>query len=145
MEFPFVFGKVVTGPQFINRKKELAKLKANIDHGIHTVLISPRRWGKSSLIKFLSKKMSKDKQFKFVLIDFFRFSDEQEFYEEYSKAILKAGSSKLSDLGNQIIRMEKKSFLLVTTRLVENLGKEQQKELLFLLRQGLDSVKRREK
>jgi hypothetical protein len=34
MEFPFVFGKVVTGPQFINRKKELAKLKANIDHGI---------------------------------------------------------------------------------------------------------------
>ncbi|BES64993.1 hypothetical protein SANA_14320 [Gottschalkiaceae bacterium SANA] len=48
---------------------------------------------------------------------------------------------KLSDLGNQIIRMEKKSFLLVTTRLVENLGKEQQKELLFLLRQGLDSVK----
>ena len=79
MEFPFVFGKVVTGPQFINRKKELAKLKANIDHGIHTVLISPRRWGKSSLIKHLSKKMSKDKQFKFVLIDFFRFSDEVEF------------------------------------------------------------------
>ena len=102
MEFPFVFGKVVTGPQFINRKKELAKLKANIDHGIHTVLISPRRWGKSSLIKHLSKKMSKDKHFKFVLIDFFRFSDEQEFYEEYSKAILKAGSSKLSDLGNLV-------------------------------------------
>lgn len=102
MEFPFIFGKVVTGPQFINRKKEFAHLKANIDHGIHTVLISPRRWGKSSLIKYVSKKLSREKQLKFVLIDFFRFSDEVEFYEEYSKAILKAGSSKLSDLGNLI-------------------------------------------
>jgi len=102
MEFPFIFGKVVTGPQFINRKREFAQLKANIDHGIHTVIISPRRWGKSSLIKYLSKKLSKEKQLKFVLIDFFRFSDEVEFYEEYSKAILKAGSSKLSDLGNLV-------------------------------------------
>ena len=69
MEFPFIFGKVVTGPQFINRKKEFAQLRANIDHGIHTILISPRRWGKSSLIKYLSKKLSKEKHLKFVLID----------------------------------------------------------------------------
>jgi AAA+ ATPase superfamily predicted ATPase len=107
MEFPFIFGKVVTGSQFINRKKELAKLESNIDHGINTVLISPRRWGKSSLIKYLSKKMSKNKQLNFVLIDLFRFSDEVEFYEEYSKAILKAGSSKLSDLGNLIKKLFK--------------------------------------
>ena len=107
MEFPFTFGKVVTGSQFINRKKEFAKLKSNIDHSINTVLISPRRWGKSSLIKYLSKKMSKNKQLKFVLIDFFRFSDEAEFYEEYSKAILKAGSTKLSDLGNLVQKLFK--------------------------------------
>ena len=107
MDFPFTFGKVVTGSQFINRKKELATLKSNIDHGINTVLISPRRWGKTSLIKYLSRKMSKNKEMKFVLIDFFRFSDEVEFYEEYSKAILKAGSTKLSDLGNLIQKLFK--------------------------------------
>jgi AAA+ ATPase superfamily predicted ATPase len=100
MDFPFVFGKIVSGSQFVNRKEEIEKLKANIDHGIHTVLISPRRWGKSSLIKHLSKNLSDDKQVKFVFIDFFCFSDEVEFYEAYSTSVLKAVSSKLSDLGN---------------------------------------------
>lgn len=106
MEFPFTFGKVVTGSQFINRKKELALLRSNIDQGINTVLISPRRWGKSSLIKYLSKKMSKNKQLKFILIDLFRFSDELEFYEEYIKALLRAGSEKSTDHGNLV----RKSF-----------------------------------
>jgi AAA+ ATPase superfamily predicted ATPase len=106
MEFPFTFGKVVTGSQFINRKKELAQLRSNIDQGINTVLISPRRWGKSSLIKYLSKKMSKNKQLNFILIDLFRFSDELEFYEGYIKAFLQTGSAKSSDQGNLI----RKSF-----------------------------------
>lgn len=106
MEFPFTFGKVVTGSQFINRKKELAQLISNIDQGINTVLISPRRWGKSSLIKYLSKKMSKNKQLNFILIDLFRFSDELEFYEGCIKAFLQAGSSKSSDQENLI----RKSF-----------------------------------
>jgi hypothetical protein len=102
MEFPFVFGRIVTGSQFIDRKKELAKLKTNIDHGIHTVLISPRRWGKSSLVKYLSKKLSKNKNLKFVFIDLFRQADELEFYEEYSQTVLKEVSTKLEDLGNLV-------------------------------------------
>ncbi len=106
MKFPFTFGKVVTGSQFINRKKELAQLRSNIDQGINTVLISPRRWGKSSLIKYLSKKMSKNKQLNFILIDLFRFSDELEFYEGCIKAVLQAGSAKSSDQENLI----RKSF-----------------------------------
>ena len=59
MEFPFTYGKIVTGSRFVNRKDELGKLKDNIEHGINTVLISPRRWGKSSLVKHVSKKLSK--------------------------------------------------------------------------------------
>ena len=102
MEFPFSFGRIVTGSQFVNRKKELAILKANIDHNIHTVLISPRRWGKTSLIKYLSKKLSKDKNLKFVFIDLFTQSDELEFYEEYSRAVLKVASSKLDEPGNHV-------------------------------------------
>ena len=102
MEFPFIFGKIVSGSQFVDRKEEIEKLKANIEHGIHTILISPRRWGKSSLVKHLSKKLSKDKQLKFVFIDFFRLTDEVEFYEVYSTSVLKVASSKLSDLGNLV-------------------------------------------
>ena len=71
MDFPFTFGRIVTGSQFINRKEEIEKLRANIDHGNHTILISPRRWGKSSLVKHLSKKFSKEKHIKFIFLDFF--------------------------------------------------------------------------
>jgi len=107
MDFPFTFGKVVTGSRFVNRKEELGKLKNNIEHGINTVLISPRRWGKSSLVKQLSKKNSKNKEWRFVFIDFFRLTDEVEFYEEYSTEILKAVSTKLSDLGNLVKKLFK--------------------------------------
>ena len=102
MEFPFIFGPIVTGRQFIDRKKELVKLRNNIDHGVHTILISPRRWGKSSLVHHLSRKLSKDKSIKWVYIDPFGLSDELEFFEEYSKAMLKVASSKLDDPGKLI-------------------------------------------
>lgn len=107
MDFPFTFGKIVTGSRFINRKEELGKLKSNIEHGINTVLISPRRWGKSSLVKHLSKKLSKDKDLKFIFIDFFRLTDEVEFYEVYSTEVLKAVSTKFSDLGNIVKKIFK--------------------------------------
>ena len=48
MEFPFVLGKVVTGSRFIDREEEIEKLKTNIEHSIHTVLISPHRLGESN-------------------------------------------------------------------------------------------------
>jgi AAA+ ATPase superfamily predicted ATPase len=102
MDFPFIFGRIVVGPQFINRKAELSKLKSNIEHGKHTVLISPRRWGKTSLIRHLSTKLSKNEQLKFIYIDLFRITDEVEFYETYTKEVLHAALSKLSDLGNLV-------------------------------------------
>lgn len=102
MEFPFIFGPIVSGRQFIDRKKELAKLRNNIGQGVHSVLISPRRWGKSSLVHYLSKKLSKDKSIKWVYINPFGLSDELEFFEEYIKAVLNVASSKLDDPGKLI-------------------------------------------
>lgn len=42
--------KLALGEQFFNRKEETALLVRNIDMTRHTVLISPRRYGKSSLV-----------------------------------------------------------------------------------------------
>lgn len=50
-ENPFVFGKSVEGDYFTDREEETRRLEANLTHGINTVLISPRRWGKTSLVK----------------------------------------------------------------------------------------------
>ena len=106
MEFPFAYGQIVTGSQFIDRKKELSRLKTNINHGIHTVLISPRGWGKSTLMNNLAKKLSKDKNLKFVFIDLLGQADELDFFREYSKEVLKTA---ISGLENPEI-LEKKSL-----------------------------------
>lgn len=42
--------KLAQGAQFCNRVKEKAALDENINKGRHTVLIAPRRYGKSSLV-----------------------------------------------------------------------------------------------
>ena len=47
----FVYGVAVTGYHFIGREAETCRLKANFEGGINTILISPRRWGKTSLVK----------------------------------------------------------------------------------------------
>lgn len=51
MKNPFKFGTVVDDPFFINRKKEIARVTSFLSGENHLVLISPRRMGKSSLIR----------------------------------------------------------------------------------------------
>ncbi len=48
---PFRFGTIVDEPFFTDRVEELATLKMHLDSEIHIVLISPRRYGKSSLVR----------------------------------------------------------------------------------------------
>ena len=50
MDVPFVYGKIVAAEDFTDREKETAKLLANIGSLTNTAIISPRRWGKSSLV-----------------------------------------------------------------------------------------------
>lgn len=48
---PFEYGTTVNRNAFTNRRKDLARLKGNMAGGISSILISPRRWGKSSLVE----------------------------------------------------------------------------------------------
>ncbi len=47
---PFRFGNVVTGEYFTNRKNEIKEIVSEIKAGQHIVLMSPRRYGKTSLV-----------------------------------------------------------------------------------------------
>jgi len=51
MDNPFVYGEVVPGEAFVNREVELDRLVADLGSGQKVFLISPRRYGKSSLIR----------------------------------------------------------------------------------------------
>lgn len=50
MQNPFKFGSVVTGSDFADRRRELAELTRELTDGQHVFLLSPRRYGKTSLI-----------------------------------------------------------------------------------------------
>jgi hypothetical protein len=51
MPNPFVYGEVVPAAAFVNRVDELARLTGDLAAGQKVFLISPRRYGKSSLIR----------------------------------------------------------------------------------------------
>lgn len=93
MENPFVFGKVVTGDFFLDREAEQECLQSNIRSGINSMLISPRRWGKSSLVRQVAEKFRKeDKSIRFCFIDMFNIRKEEDFYSQLVTSILKSGS-----------------------------------------------------
>ena len=51
MQNPFVYGEVVPGDAFVGREVELDRLVEDLAGGQKVFLISPRRYGKSSLIR----------------------------------------------------------------------------------------------
>jgi len=81
MESPFAFGKTVIGENFINRDEERNRLTNNFSSGISTILLSPRRYGKSSLVRQVALEMQ-NQPVKFVFIDLFNVRTEEDFYKQ---------------------------------------------------------------
>ena len=93
---PFIFGVATSGDNFTDREKETERLLMNFRHGINTILISPRRWGKTSLVKKVCRLAESDK-LKVVYLDIFSCRSEKEFYDAFAAAVLKQTSSKLDE------------------------------------------------
>ena len=93
MEKPFVFGVATSGENFTDREKETERLLLNFTHGVNTILISPRRWGKTSLVKKVAQMAQTGKR-KVVYMDIFSCRTEQEFYRLWATSVLKQTSSK---------------------------------------------------
>ncbi len=93
---PFIFGVATSGENFTDREKETARLLSNFQHGVNTVLISPRRWGKTSLVQKVCHLAQSDKV-KVVYLDIFSCRSERDFYDAFAAAILKQTSSKLDE------------------------------------------------
>jgi len=66
----------------------------NFEEGINTILISPRRWGKTSLVQKVRKDIDKEKVLT-VYLDIFRCKTEYEFYNALASAVLKQTASKV--------------------------------------------------
>lgn len=101
MKNPFVFGKIATGDAFIDREKEKKHLFDNFSSGINTIIISPRRWGKSSLVAVTAELFQKtNKSVRFCFLDLFNVRSEFEFYSYFIKEILKISFTRWEEIIN---------------------------------------------
>lgn len=89
---PFVYGTSVSGDNFTDRVMETARIKKNFLAGVNTILISPRRIGKTSLIKKVISEMD-DTETVAVFMDIYDCRSEQDFYTRFSQVVLKTVSS----------------------------------------------------
>ena len=99
METPFIFGKLVSGADFTNRTEEIIHLKNNFCSGINTIMISPRRWGKSSLVEKAKREvMAENKKIKIVSIDLFNVRSEEDFFRILAENVIRDTTTKLQEI-----------------------------------------------
>lgn len=95
METPFVFGKIATEKNFTDREQETAYLVKHFTSLINTIIISPRRWGKSSLVnKAAELAMEQDRDLRICRIDLFNVRNEEHFYSLLAQNVIAATSSR---------------------------------------------------
>lgn len=94
---PFLYGKIVSERTFVHRSKEKDLISHHFRSGVNTILISPRRWGKTSLVKE-SIRLTQEKSIKFVFINLFSIRDEQEFLTTFAREVIKATMNKQEEL-----------------------------------------------
>ncbi len=96
MESPFLYGKTVREQTFTNRTADVHRLSNNLISRINTILISPRRWGKSSLVKKVANEIQGRKT-KLVMLDLMGVRNEQDFFTLLALETIKATSNKLTE------------------------------------------------
>jgi uncharacterized protein len=86
---PFVYGEVVTAAAFADRDEERARLSRDLAEGQKVFLISPRRYGKSSLVRGVMKSLAAERIIT-VEVTVAASSSYVGFLEAYARALLSA-------------------------------------------------------
>src|SRR5574339_848145 len=87
MPNPFVYGEVVPLAAFVDRETELDRLTGDLLAGQKIFLISPRRYGKSSLVRQALRTVSRSGALP-VEVTVSSYSSYVAFLEGYARALL---------------------------------------------------------
>jgi hypothetical protein len=93
MSNPFYLQEVPVDAPFCNREKELKELQSYAEGGANVVLFSPRRYGKTSLVKRIQKKLA-DKGAVTIFADFFGVASVDDIAMRLAKAVFAVTHSK---------------------------------------------------
>ncbi len=104
MKKPFVYGELAENENFIDRIEDRQQLKTFLCNGVNVTIISPRRWGKSSLVKATMKEIEAEHSDTVAcFIDAFRLNSEKEFYNAFASAVVNSVATTL-DKGMELVR-----------------------------------------
>lgn len=96
MNTPFQYGTLATKENFVDRVEDRAQLKNFLSSHINVMLVSPRRWGKSSLVKAaMNELQQEDKSIRVCYIDAFSIASEAEFYRTFASQVIACSSTKI--------------------------------------------------
>lgn len=103
MERAFVYGMAVEGDNFTDRVKETKRLKLDFENAINVILISPRRIGKSSIVKKVKSEIT-NPDIKVVFMDIYDCRNEYDFYNRFASAVIKETATKTDQVIDNIKR-----------------------------------------
>lgn len=104
MKKPFVYGELAENENFIDRIEDRKQLKTFLCNGVNTMIISPRRWGKSLLVKTTMKEIEAEHcNTVACFIDAFRLNSESEFYNAFASSVVNSVATTL-DKGMDLVR-----------------------------------------
>ncbi|MDO8806599.1 MAG: ATP-binding protein [Elusimicrobiota bacterium] len=94
MNNPFIYGEIAVGKAFVGRKDELADIARGLESGERIFLISPRRFGKTSLIINLLERL-KNKGLLTAYIDLYRVASLEQLASLFAEEVLLKSETRL--------------------------------------------------
>lgn len=88
-ENPFIFGEVIGGKRFVNRIRELDQLVRDVSDGQKVFLLSPRRFGKSSLVSVAFERLA-NQGTRTMIVPVSSYSSYTQFLERFAEKVLRA-------------------------------------------------------
>jgi AAA+ ATPase superfamily predicted ATPase len=98
MKTPFIYGVAAEQMYFTDRENETKRLLLNFENGLNTIIISPRRWGKTSLVNRVSELMHDNPQVHVVHMDVFSVRTQEDFYRMFATEIIKQTATRAEEL-----------------------------------------------
>lgn len=126
MKKAFVYGVAVEGENFTDRVEETKRLKRDFENGQNVVLISPRRMGKTSLVRRVISQVD-TRKVAIVYLDIYDCRTEYDFYNKLVTATLRQTSGK----GELMLRNIKEFLTRLTPKI--SFGVDPANEMLVSL------------
>jgi AAA+ ATPase superfamily predicted ATPase len=154
MENPFEYQRIVFGKTFVDREQEIKILTKSLLSGENMLLYSPRRLGKSSLLKEILLRI--DNQCISIYVDLWECLTEAEIAEKLATGIVNAAFTKMEkaaavlkevitstrplmtlepdgDIGIKLEYIEKDKTLKETLNLIEKIAKKRKKKVIIVI------------